>query len=76
LKAKANKKTNTATTSATIATVCIGNWLFSGGDVEVGVGEFVCQVISMGSIALFGGVKKLLLRIYLWAKIIICLDEI
>jgi hypothetical protein len=40
------------------------------------VGEFVCQVISMGSIALFGGVKKLLLRIYLWAKIIICLDEI
>jgi hypothetical protein len=38
------------------------------------VGEFVCQVISMGSIALFGGVKKLLLRIYLWAKIIICLD--
>jgi len=38
--------------------------------------SFNCQVISLGSIALFGGVKKLLLLVYLWAKIIICLDEI
>jgi hypothetical protein len=30
----------------------------------------------MGSIAFFGGVKKLLLLVYLWAKIYICLDEI
>ena len=42
MKAKAKTATNAAMAMAAIAAVCVGNWLFSGCDVGVGEGEFVC----------------------------------